>query len=147
MNRIEQAQSLFSDGFLCSQSVLITFAPLLGLDPRMAAKIGAPFGGGIARRGDTCGSVNAAFMVLGLKYGHHSPDDLESKEEAYRKVEEFIRAFQSRHGSILCRELLGCDISLPQGLQTAYDQQLFAIRCPRFVGAAADILDQIIDIE
>jgi C_GCAxxG_C_C family probable redox protein len=145
MNRIQQAQSLFSDGYLCSQSILITFAPLFGLEPGVAAKIGAPFGGGIARRGDTCGAVNGAFMVLGLKYGHISADDLESKEEAYRKVEEFIEEFQARNGSIGCNELLECDISTPQGLQSAYDQQLFSTHCPRFVADAVEIIDQLIE--
>jgi C_GCAxxG_C_C family probable redox protein len=145
MNRIQQAQSLFSDGFLCSQSILITYASSFSLEPGVAAKIGAPFGGGIARRGETCGAVNAAFMVLGLMYGHHSPDDIESKEEVYRKVEEFIKEFQDRHGSIICRELLDYDISTSHGLQSAYDQQLFSTRCPRFVGDTAEILDQILD--
>lgn len=143
MNRIQQAQSHFSDGFLCSQSILITFAPHFGLEPGIASKLGAPFGGGIARRGETCGAVNGAFMVLGLKYGHLSPDDLDSKEEAYRKVEEFIEKFQQRHGSIRCSELLECDISSPQGLQSAQDQMLFTTRCPKFVGDTAEILDEI----
>lgn len=143
MNKIQQAQTHFSDGFLCSQSILITFAPHFGLEPDIAAKLGAPFGGGIARRGETCGAVNGAFMVLGLKYGHHSPDDQDAKETAYRKVEEFITRFQERHSTIRCKELLDCDISTPQGLKSAYDQQLFTARCPRFVGDAAEILDQI----
>ena len=52
MNKNEQARSLFSDGYLCSQYILLTYAPLFDLEPGIAAKIGAPFGGGIARRGD-----------------------------------------------------------------------------------------------
>jgi C_GCAxxG_C_C family probable redox protein len=147
MNKIQQAQSLFSAGYLCSQSILITYAPLFGLEPGTAAKIGAPFGGGIARRGDTCGAVNGAFMVLGLKYGHASADDLESKEEAYRKVEEFIIEFQNRNGSIRCNELLACDISTPQGLQFAYDQQLFTTLCPGFVADSVEILDQVMEAD
>lgn len=143
MSKIKQAKSLFSEGYLCSQSIMITYAPRFGLKPEMAAKIGAPFGGGIARRGDICGAVNGALLVLGLKYGHLSPDDLETKEEVYRKVEEFISDFQERHGSIRCKELLDIDISTSQGLQSAYDQQLFTTRCPGFVGDAVEILDQL----
>lgn len=145
MNKNKQAQSLFSDGYLCSQSILLTYAPLFGLEPDTAAKIGAPFGGGIARRGDTCGAVNGAFMVLGLKYGHTSVDDLDSKEEAYRKVEEFIGEFQKRNGSLRCKELLDSDISTPQGLQSAHDQQLFTTRCPRFIADTVEILDQLLE--
>jgi C_GCAxxG_C_C family probable redox protein len=147
MNKIRQAQSLFLDGYLCSQSVLMTYAELFNLQPEIAARIAAPFGGGVARRGETCGAVNGAFMVLGLKYGHTSADDQDSKEKTYQGVEQFISLFQERNGSIRCNELLDCDISTPEGLQSAYDSQLFITRCPKFVGDAMEILDQIMDAE
>jgi len=147
MNKNQQAQSFFLDGYLCSQSILMTFAPHFGLEPDTAAKIAAPFGGGVARRGDTCGAVNGAFMVLGLRYGHISAEDQDSKEETYRGVKEFIAQFQERNGSIRCNELLDCDISTPQGLQSAQDAQLFTTRCPKLVGDAVEILDQIMGID
>jgi C_GCAxxG_C_C family probable redox protein len=147
MNKIQQAQSLFSAGYLCSQSILLTYAPLFGLGPDYAAKIAAPFGGGVARRGETCGAVNGAFMVLGLKFGHISADDLVSKENSYRMIEQFISLFQTRNGSIRCKELLGCDISTPEGLQLAHDSQLFTARCPKFVGDAVEILNLLIEVD
>jgi len=147
MNKVQQAQSMFLDGYLCSQSVLMTYAALLDLKPETAARIAAPFGGGVARRGETCGAVNGAFMVLGLKYGHTSADDLDSKEKTYHGVEQFISQFQERNGSIRCNDLLDCDISTPEGLQSAYDSQLFVTRCPKFVGDAMEILDQIMDAD
>jgi C_GCAxxG_C_C family probable redox protein len=147
MNKLQQAQSLFLDGYLCSQSVLMTYASLFDMNPETAARIAAPFGGGVARRGETCGAVNGAFMVLGLMYGHTSADDQDSKERAYQGVEQFISLFQERNGSIRCNELLDCDISTPEGLQSAYDSQLFITRCPKFVGDAMEILDQIMDAE
>jgi C_GCAxxG_C_C family probable redox protein len=147
MNKVQQAQSLFSDGYSCSQSVLMTYAALFDLKPETAARIAAPFGGGVARRGETCGAVNGAFMVLGLKYGHTSAADLDSKEKTYHGVEQFISQFQERYGSIRCNDLLDCDISTPEGLQSAYDSQLFVTRCPKFVGDAMEILDQIMDAD
>jgi C_GCAxxG_C_C family probable redox protein len=147
MNKVQQAQSLFLDGYLCSQSVLMTYASLFDLEPEKAARIAAPFGGGVARRGETCGAVNGAFMVLGLKYGHTSADDLDSKEKTYSGVEQFISQFQELNGSIRCNELLDCDISTPEGLQSAYDSQLFVTRCPKFVGDTMEILDQIMDAD
>jgi C_GCAxxG_C_C family probable redox protein len=147
MNNNQQARSLFLDGYLCSQSILMTFASHFDLQPDTAAKLGAPFGGGVARRGETCGAVNGAFMVLGLKYGHISAEDQESKEASYRGVQEFIAQFQERNGSIICNELLDCDISTPEGLQSAYDAQLFNTRCLKFVGDAAEILNQIMGLD
>lgn len=147
MDNVKQAQSLFLDGYLCSQSVLMTYADMFELNPETAARIAAPFGGGVARRGETCGAVSGAFMVIGLMYGHTSADDHESKEKTYQGVEQFISQFQERNGSILCNQLLGLDISSPEGLQSAYDSQLFVSRCPKFVGDTMEILNQIIDIE
>ena len=94
MDKVEQAQSFFLVGYLCSQSVLMTYADLFYLDSETAARLAAAFGGGVARRGETCGAVNGAFMVLGLKYGHSSADDLESKERTYERVQQFISQFE-----------------------------------------------------
>jgi len=144
MEPLEQAQMLFKEGYSCSQSILMAFAPLFDLDRETAARLAASFGGGVARRGETCGAVNGAFMVLGLKFGHTSALDLDSKEKTYRAVQEFISQFQMRNRSITCNQLLDLDISTPDGLQTAHDTQLFSTRCPGFVEDAVDILDQLL---
>jgi len=144
MEPLKQAQMLFKEGYSCSQSILMAFAPLFDLDRETAARLAASFGGGIARRGETCGAVNGAFMVLGLKFGHTSALDLDSKEKTYRAVQEFISQFQMRNRSITCNQLLDLDVSTPDGLQTAHDTQLFSTRCPGFVEDAVDILDQLL---
>lgn len=147
MTNAQSAEKFFRNNFLCSQSILLTYADLFGMEAETAARIASPFGGGVARRGDTCGAVNGALMVLGLNFGHTSGDDLQSKEMTYQNVTDFISQFELRHGSILCRELLNIDISSEQGLQTARDSDLFTTRCPRFVHDAAEILDQILFTE
>lgn len=140
-----QALSLFADGYSCSQSVLKTFAPQFNLDPEVAARLGAPFGGGTARRGETCGAVSGAFMVLGLRFGHTSGSDDASKERTYGGVNDFISLFEERNGSIKCNELLDCDISTPNGLQSAREAQLFQTQCPKFVHDAVEIIKQLVD--
>ena len=144
MEPLEQAQMLFKEGYSCSQSILMAFAPLFDLDRETAARLTASFGGGVARRGETCGAVNGALMVLGLKFGHTSALDLDSKEKTYRAVQEFISQFQMRNGSTSCNQLLDLDISTPDGLQTANDSQLFSTRCPGFVEDAVEILYQLL---
>ena len=78
-------------------------------------KIASGFGGGMGRMADTCGAVTGAFMVLGLKYGQSSPDR-EAKEEDLRTDQGLCRAVQGTNGSLVCRDLLDCDISTPEGL-------------------------------
>ena len=122
----------------------MAYAPLFDLEREAAARLAASFGGGVARRGETCGAVNGACMVLGLKYGHFTADDIGSKERTYQAVQEFISQFEARNGSTGCNQLLELDISTAEGLQQAHDRQLFSTRCPGFVADAAEILDQII---
>jgi C_GCAxxG_C_C family probable redox protein len=132
----EIAVARFHQGFNCSQSVLVAFAPQLGLDESQALKLASPFGGGVARRAQTCGAVAGALMALGLARGADTPA---GKEAAYRLGQEFLQRFESRHATILCRELLGCDISTPEGRQQALEQGAFTSLCPLFVRDAAEI--------
>jgi C_GCAxxG_C_C family probable redox protein len=132
----EIAVTRFHQGFNCSQSVLVAFAPQLGLDESQALKLASPFGGGVARRAQTCGAVTGALMALGLARGADTPA---GKEAAYLLGQEFLQRFESRHATILCRELLGCDISTPEGRQQALEQGAFTTLCPQFVRDAAEI--------
>jgi C_GCAxxG_C_C family probable redox protein len=144
MSVVEDAVSAFDEGFSCSQSVFSAFAPELGLDRETALKVATAFGGGMGHRGDTCGAVTGAFMAIGLKHGRLRPEDEETRDQAYSLVERFVREFEARHGSIVCRELLGYDISTPEGMQSAQEKNLPATRCPHFVRDAAEILQQML---
>lgn len=142
---VDQALTLFQQGFNCSQAVCAAYAPALGLPRDLALKIGAGFGGGMGRHGEVCGAVTGAIMVVGLKTGSSDATDTAAKGDAYALTDEVIVQFKERHGSILCRELLGCDILQPEGLQHAREAQLFTARCPLFVRDAAEIVSALIE--
>lgn len=142
MSRVEQAVSCFKEGFSCSQALLSTYGVEFGLDRETALKVSGAFGGGMGRMGETCGAVTGAFMVIGLKYGNTRVDDRQAKEKTYSLVKEFVEKFKSRNGSIACRELLGCDISTPEGMEIAKEKNLFATLCPKLVSDAAEIIEQ-----
>lgn len=131
---IQNAIDRFAQGFNCSQAIFSAFATRLGLPSEIALKLSSPFGGGIAREGQVCGALTGALMVLGLQHGNVDP---EGKENTYQIAEEFIRKFKERHGTILCREIIGCDISTPAGLQSARDKKLFTTICPTLVEETA----------
>jgi len=115
--RVDRAVMCFSSGFSCSQAILSTYAEQLGLDRCTALKVSGAFGGGMARMGDTCGAVTGAFMAIGLKHGNTELEDEESKTRTYAVVREFVERFKATHTSIVCRELLGCEIGTPEGKQ------------------------------
>ncbi len=145
MTRVERAVSCFKDGFSCSQAVLSSFGPEFGLDHELALRVSGAFGGGMGHMGDTCGAVTGAFMVIGLKYGKIRAEDEETKKRAYSLVKEFVERFKARNGSIVCRDLLGCDLSTPEGMKEAKDKQLISTRCPKFVQDAVEILEELLD--
>lgn len=80
MNHVDKAEEYFCNNFNCSQAVFTGFATELGLDEKLALKISTQFGGG-ARKGEMCGAVSGALMVLGLKYGHCHAEDMERIKE------------------------------------------------------------------
>jgi C_GCAxxG_C_C family probable redox protein len=144
MNGKELACSRFKGGFSCSQAVFSAYAEQLGLDRETALKIAGAFGGGMGRMAQTCGAVTGAFMVIGLKYGAIDAEDKETKERAYALVRKFADRFKSRHGSIACQDLLGCDISKPEDEKVAREQKLFETICPKLVKDAAEILEEML---
>jgi C_GCAxxG_C_C family probable redox protein len=144
MSKVEEAVACFEEGFSCSQAVCSAYAPQLGLERETALKVSGAFGAGMGRMGETCGAVTGAFLVIGLKHGKTHAEDDEAKERTYRLVQEFVDRFKARNGSIVCRELLGCDLSIPEQRALAQEQKLTATLCPRFVRDAAEIIEQIL---
>jgi C_GCAxxG_C_C family probable redox protein len=124
--------------------VLGGFAERFQLPRDQAARIGCAFGGGVARTGQTCGAVTGALMVIGLAHGSAAADDHASRERTYAVTRELSRRFEQRHGSTVCRDLLGVDIGTPDGRAAAVQQGLFVSRCPVFVREAAEIAAQLI---
>jgi len=144
MNEVENAVSCFSEGFMCSQAVLAAYAEQLGLDREAALKVSAAFGGGMGRMGETCGAVTGAFMVMGLKYGRTAVQDAQAHEKTTRLVREFVDRFKSVNGSIVCRELLGCDLSTPDGVETFVNKKLRDTLCTKLVRDAVEIVGQLL---
>jgi len=128
----------------CSQGVLNSYAAEFGLERGLALRLALGFGGGIARGGNTCGAVTGASMVLGLSLKATAENPLQDREEAYAAIQEFNRRFIARHGTLVCRELLGLDLSRPEGLEEARRRQLFVTRCPDLVKSAVQILEDML---
>ena len=133
--RAIEASEIYNSGMYCSQAVLGTFCEKYGMDKTHAFKISCGLNSGV-RCADVCGAVSGAILVIGLKYG----DD---KAVCNMKTEEYIKTFKEKNSSIICRDLLGCDISTPNGKEKAVNENLFKTRCVDMVMSAAQILDDL----
>ena len=83
-------------------------------------------------------------MVLGLLYGHSEIDDLDTKNKAYAIAEEYMNRFIKKNGSVVCRELLGYDLSKPEEKAVILEKNLFRTVCPNMIRSAVELLDEMI---
>ena len=128
---------MFEDGYVCSQAVFGVFCEEFGLSKNDAFKIAACFGSGM-RQAEVCGACTGALMAIGLKYG-------EDKKNCDRLSTRFFEEFRKENGSFICRDLLECDISTPEGVKYALDNNLFKEFCPKMVASAVKITEKIFD--
>jgi C_GCAxxG_C_C family probable redox protein len=142
MSRVDDAVQCFCRGAACSQAIVSHYGPLVGLPVEQGMKLASGFAGGM-RLAQTCGAVTGAFMVLGLKHAGPHCDQRDSREAVYNAIRAFAARFQQRNHTVVCKELLGCDISTPQGAQQATKEGLFRTICPKLVQDAAEILEEM----
>ena len=140
MGDVDKAEDLFRSGCACSQAILGTYGPRFGLNEEEAMRVSAGFAGGM-RMAETCGAATGAFMVLGLAYCDDKCRTAEGRRRAYEKVVSFAAEFKARHESLACCELLGCDISTPEGARLATEKGLFRSKCPELVRSAAELVE------
>ncbi len=142
-NHKELAKAYFLEGYNCTQSVLLAFHEELGLDKETAASLASPFGGGMGRLREVCGTVSGMFLVLGLKCGYSSPKDQDGKKQLYEQVQELAGIFQKHHGSIVCRELLGLSHRSDSPTPSKRTEEYYKKRpCADLAADAAEILEQ-----
>lgn len=135
----EKAKKLFKEGYNCAQSVFCTFSEDFGIDTETALKLSSSFGGGMGRMREVCGAVSAMFMLAGLKYGYTEPDNKKVKAEHYKRIQELAGKFKEKHGTIICRELLGVDAD-DNPIPSDRTPEYYASRpCEKFIEYAAVI--------
>ena len=142
MTHEEKALQYFGDKFHCSQSVLAAYADDLGLTEEQALKIACCFSAGM-RKGEVCGACSGALMVLGMMYGQSDKDDLDSRKRANQMTDRFLDRFKELNGTYICNEILGCDITTPEGVEFARSNELFTVTCPKMVALAVSILEEM----
>jgi C_GCAxxG_C_C family probable redox protein len=147
MSAADEAVAIFSQRFNCSQAVLAACGARYGLDRQTALRLGEAFGGGMGRMGLTCGAVTGAFMTIGLVHAKLTPEDNTSRQKSIELVRRFRENFEARHGSICCRDLIGCDLGTPEGYQKAIAGGQFQNLCPKLVRDAATIVEGLLDQE
>jgi len=142
MTRKEKAMQSFLDGYNCSQCMMLAFEDMLTIDLETALAIASPFGGGMGRLREVCGSVSGMFIVLGFIKGYNQPGDYEGKKELYAHIQELAHRYEEANGSIICRDLLGLDVKHDESAPEKRTAEYYKKRpCAEKIGSAAEILE------
>lgn len=100
--RKERARVLHSQGYNCSQCVVMVFDDVHGLSEDVVARASAGFGGGVGGMRQVCGAVSGMAMLEGFaKYSQ--PAD---KPMLYAQVQSCADEFKKINGSVVCGDLL-----------------------------------------
>ncbi|HJX22906.1 MAG TPA: C-GCAxxG-C-C family protein [Candidatus Bathyarchaeia archaeon] len=144
---VEDAKLRFREGFVCSESVLMTFSESFQMKSEIIPRIASGFGGGIGRKGSICGALAGAIMSLGLKYGRNKSDETDALDVCQEKSSECYERFEKEMGSVNCRDLIQCDISTVEGRKKWREQGLRENKCTKYIENSMKILLSLIDDE
>lgn len=145
MTRREKAMANFKKGYNCSQSIILAYQDMIPIDKSILSKMASSFGGGMGRLREVCGSVSGMFLIAGILYGYDEPETGQVKAEHYARIQELARRFEEKHGSIICREMLGLSVKHDVPVPEARTSEYYKKRpCAEIIGDAAEILEQYI---
>ena len=167
----EQATANFKSGMNCTQSVAAVFAEEFGFSPEQIGALVQPFGGGMSRMREVCGTVSGMLFCLGMLNSKKAKAGLKinglggdkaQKDETYATAQSLADEFRKINGSIICRELLGLvpmgsseklmnekktaahEFSVP--VSEARTEEYYKKRpCAELCGIAAEIFQRFLD--
>jgi C_GCAxxG_C_C family probable redox protein len=117
----------------------------LQFDKNTALKLACGFGAGMGRKEEICGAVSGGIIVIGIKYGRGISDDRQTTEQTYTLTRELMDKFEQKHGSCICRKLLGdCDLMTEEGQKHFKEKDLLNKTCKECVRSVVQILDDIL---
>ena len=145
MTRREIAMENFKKGYNCSQSIILAFEDMLPIERATLSKMASSFGGGMGRLREVCGSVSGMFVIAGLLYGYDGPETGQAKADHYARIQELARRFTEKHGTIVCREMLGLAVRHDTPVPEARTEEYYKKRpCIELVADAVEIFEKYV---
>lgn len=107
------ARKFHSEGYNCSQSVVMAYADVCGIDLETAARLSFPFGGGLSGLREVCGCVTGAAVVSSFVRPYDAQNPM-SAAESRAFVKNIANRFKEENGDVVCRRLLGIEPGCPK---------------------------------
>ena len=143
MNRIEKTADLHQNGGMtCSQAVLTSFGPKVGIDRSAAKALGRPLCGINIGKHGVCGYISGAAIVLGMS--RNKDDEAAARKATTAAVDTLCQQFKAKHGSLRCKDLVGADMRTPEGLKAVRENNLIAKNCYDYGRHVAALLEELL---
>lgn len=147
--RVERARNYFLEGYNCAQAVVMAFDDVMAMDVNLLAQLTAPFGGGMGRMREVCGTVSGMTFVAGALAPSADPKNLEERKNNYALVQMFADKFRAENGDIVYRRLLGLEpmqIQAETAMPSKRTAEYYKKRpCVEYVACAARIVAEHIN--
>lgn len=142
--RVTRAVGYFKSGYNCAQAVVMAYDDIMDLSVEALAKIAAPFGGGMGRMREVCGTVSGMTFIAGAILPAINPQNLEERKANYALVQHFAERFRQENGDIVCRRLLGLEPMAERSetpMPSQRTEEYYRKRpCAEYVASAARIV-------
>jgi C_GCAxxG_C_C family probable redox protein len=144
MDRALLAKEYFNEGYTCSQSIVLAFQDLMGIEKEKLIKMVLPLGGGLGRLRLTCGAVNSMAMVVGMVFSN-SESNSENKDITYAIVQELAKRFKKENETLNCELLLKkaeLEVEIGGKAEERTNEYYKKRPCGKIVYSAAKILEE-----
>lgn len=144
--RVEKARSYFKEGYNCCQAVVLAYSDIADSDQTLLATISASFGGGMGRLREVCGAVSGMSILASFISPSPTARDSVAKAANYALVQGFAESFRQQNRSIVCRELLGLNVTKEDPRPSERTAEYYKKRpCADLVGDAARIVGEYLN--
>ncbi len=141
MSKTDKVKHYLEQGYNCGQAIMAAFAEDYGMTTEAMMKLSFNLGGGLGFQGGICGALSSALLIYGLQFGSDQPNDELPCEVVYQLSMAHIGKFSDTFGTTQCKELLGYDISNPDDFARIMEDDLFQLKCVRFIIESVRILE------
>lgn len=105
--RVQETVKKHNHGYNCAQAVACTYCDLVGMDEETMFRVTEAMGAGMGGMEGTCGAVNGACVLAGLKNSTGNLEKPNSKAGTYQLSREIVKRFKEQNGTVVCKELKG----------------------------------------
>jgi C_GCAxxG_C_C family probable redox protein len=144
----ERARALFLDDdqlYGCAETMLLVLERRFRLHDRVSSSAVMALNGGVAYAGEICGVLSGGAVAAGLVAAQSEPDHVTAKRRARKATAQLITDFREEFGTVICRDLIGCDLSSDEQHDAFMDGGLWRTVCMRQIEFAATRLAALLE--